>query len=314
MLTLLFTGLVLTASQVPTVTPKAVAMVVTWSGSPTWSDGKTTRPLRTYDRLRPGETVAAGPKGAVTVYFPEDGHKEVLHAGASIVVGQNKGTATGKVDIIESKLKIENKDALREAITAGKIGGTVHRDSRVLDPVIVPVNDAIIVTDQPTLRWPAVKDATAYRVTLQTAGSGKTVWTREIAGTELKFPADAKALARSLKYTWSVTAIFPNKNEKLHLKERSFIVGAASMAKQAEEWKTLAESADPTDQMLAAVGYEHLGLLDELYPLYAKITKTVTNDAKLWAIQSTYAAKAGLEQESDDAWKKATQLGWKDEP
>lgn len=313
MLPLVLAGLSLAADPAP----RAVAMVVTWSGSPTWTDGKSTRALRSYDRLRPGETVSAGPGGSVTVYFPDDGHKEILHAGASIVVGPKNGAATGQVDLVESKLRIENKEAIREAIGAGKIGGTVLRGNNlegVLDPSIMPVNDAIVVTDQPTFRWPAVADATGYRVTLLTAGSGKTVLTRETAGTELKFPADAKPLARSSKYTWSVTAIFANKNEKSHMRGRSFTVGTAGMAKQAEAWKTLAGSADPADQILAAVGYEHLGMLDELYPLYRQITNTVTNDAKLLVIYSTYAAKAGREKESESAWKKALQLGWKESP
>ncbi len=311
---LLLAGFVLARDPVPPAA-KPVAMVLTWSGSPTWSDGKTTRPLRSYDRLRPGEVVSAGPGGTVLLYFPEDGHKELLHADASVVLQAKNGKATGKVEVIDSKLNAENRDALREAIGTGKIGGTVLRNGKldVLDPAIVPVSEAIVVTDRPLLRWPAVKDAANYRVTLQNAGSGKTVWVKEVATPELKYPDD-KPLTRERKYKWSVTAVFANKDEKQHLKERTFTVGTEGMAKQAAVWKELADRDDPAGQMLAAIGYEQLGMFDELYPLYAKITQKVTDDAKLWVIYATYAAKAGLQKESDDAYQKAKKLGWREEP
>lgn len=312
---LLLAGLALTADPAPPAA-KPVAIVLTWSGSPTWSDGKATRPLRSYDRLRPGETVAAGAGGTVLLYFPEDGHKELLHAGASVVLQAKGGKATGKVEVIDTKLGAENRDALREAVGTGKIGGSVLRGDTlgVLDPAIVPVSEAIVVTDRPRLRWPAVKDAATYRVTLKAAGSGKTVWVKEVAATDLPYPVDAKPLARALKYRWSVTAVFANGDEKPHLKERTFTVGTAGMEKQAAVWKELADGSDPAGHMLAAIGYEHLGMLDELYPLYAKIVQKVPDDAKLLVIYSTYAAKAGLQKESDDAYEKAKKLGWREEP
>jgi hypothetical protein len=310
----LLASLAATAAQ-PASPPKS-AIVINWSGSPTCSDGKTSRPLKMYDRLRPGETVSAGPKGSVTLYFPGDGHKEVLHADASVLIQEANGKATGTVDVIGPKIQKENQEALREAIGAGKIGGAVVRGEKLgdLDPNIAPVNETIVVTNQPMLHWPAVKEAEGYRVTLQLAGSGKTLWTREVASTELKYPKDEKALARTMKYKWSVIAILANKVEKLHLKESTFTVGNETMEKQAEVWKELANSADPADQMLAAIGLEHLGILDEMYPLYGKITKRVTNDAKLWVIYATYAAKAGLQKESDIAYENAKKLGWKQEP
>src|SRR4051812_30280296 len=101
---LLLAGFVLARDPVPPATPKPVAIVLTWSGSPSWGDGKTTRPLRSYDRLRQGDVVSAGPGGTVLLYFSEDGHKEFLHAGASVVVEAKSGKATGKVEVIDSKL------------------------------------------------------------------------------------------------------------------------------------------------------------------------------------------------------------------
>lgn len=311
---LLLLGLAFGPEPVPAPAAKVVAMVVTWSGAPTWSDGKETRPLKTFDRLRPGDIVTAGPKDTVTVYYPDDGHKEILQAKASIVVGPQRSMTSGQVRVVEYTLKAENQKALREAISAGKIGGTVQRDVRRAEPVVAPLNDAIVVTDRPALAWPADPNAVSYRVTLQTAGSGRTVWAVETKNTRLPFPENETPLKRSLKYTWGVTSILANKNQKTHLKGRSFTVGTPGMAQQAEAWKVLAESADADDQLLAAVGYEHLGLLDELYPLYAKITKSVTNDPKLWAIQANYADKAGLKQEAAEAMARARELGWTGEP
>jgi len=309
MISLLFFSCVLSANQAP---KPVAAIVLSFSGAPTRSEGKTMRPLAAYDRLRVDDTIAAGPKGSVTIYFQDDGHKEVLHEGASIVIGQKGGTPTGKVDTIEMKLQIANQEALRDAIGVGKIGGSVNRSNLVIKAAIAPVDGAIVVTDQPTFRWPAVDNATRYRVALLTAGGGKPVWAKECTGTELKYPMDVKALARALKYQWAVTAIFTNGDEKTHLKDQSFTVGTERMVKQAEAWKELSRSPDAADKMIAAVGFEQLGMLDELYPLYAEIAKSA-NDPKLFVIYSAYAAKAGLKKESEAAWKKALDLGWKEE-
>ena len=312
---LLYPLLLLWAEPAPAVAGKAVALIVSRSGIATRGVGTDKKPIRTYDRIRVGEVITAGPDGSVTVYFPADGHKEVLHAGSSIVVGARKGTAKGKVDVVESKLKVENQATLRDAISAGKIGGSVHRDNGVGVPAIAPIHEAIVVTDRPTLRWPAVKDAVGYRITLMLPDStDTTIWTREIKGTELKCPAELNPLMRLQKYRWTVTALLANDNEKTHLNKREFVVGSENMEREALAWKKLAEGQDATDQILAAVGLEELRLFDELYPLYARITRTVKDDPRLWAIQSRYAAKTGLAQEANEAMRQAEKLGWKEEP
>ena len=316
MTALLFVSLLWGLEQpAPTQSP-SVAMVCNWSGAATWSDGKTSRPVKSYDRLRTGETVTAGPGGSVTIYFMHDGHKEILHSRASIVVTPKNGTASGEVDVVKSKLNVENRDSLRDQIGAGKIGGTVLRSNRLREsaPIIAPINEAVLVTDTPTLQWPPVKDAAKYRVTLETAGGRTPLWTREVVATKLAYPKDAKPLMRAMKYRWFVTAILENEDEKPHLRDRVFTVGTEGMANQAATWKELAASTDPADRMLAAVGYERLGMLDELYPLYAKITEQVTNDAQLFVIYSSYAAKAGMAQEANAALEKAKKLGWHGDP
>jgi hypothetical protein len=295
------------------VRARPVAIVLETTGKPTLLVTMKSEPLRSLKLLRPGDEVKAGAGDGVLILFVADGHMEKLSPASSILVQEKGGKATGIVEWVPSRLDARNLDALRKRVNAEKLGGTIARSGDAPKPAIAPINGAVVATDRPTLRWPAVKDAASYRVELlvDTGGAdAELVWRRPSSEPILEYPADAKPLARTIVYRWRVTAVQPNKSEKTAIADVHFVVGTEAMETQAAELRKLAAGKQPADLVLAAAGFESLGMTDELYPLYKRLTQIVTADPCLWAMLGDSALKAGLKDESEKAWNEAYRLGW----
>lgn len=82
------------------------------------------------------------------------------------------------------------------------IGGTRGGDDPLI-PYIISPRATRLLTLTPTLRWNAVEGATSYTVNLQ---GGDLDWTREVADTEIVYPADEPALESNTWYSMIIMA------------------------------------------------------------------------------------------------------------
>jgi hypothetical protein len=298
--------------------PTPVATVVEVVGKPTKLIETVRKPIRRLDMLRPGDVVTTGPAEGLTIVFGKDGHLEKLSAGVSLTVAESGGTQTsgeGKVERLASTLPEPSLGAFRDKIRSAKIGGGVFRDNSQPRPMVAPLDGTAVVTTKPSFRWPAAPNTSEYRLELLSGGlTGRdnVLWTRTTKNTEMEFPADAKPLDRITRYRWRVSSVSANDGlESVVVKESILIVGSASLEKQSESLLKLARQSDPSQQLLAAVALESLGLLDELYPIYTRLAEHAGNDANLWIKAADFAARAGHPQEALKFHQKAVTLGWK---
>jgi hypothetical protein len=317
-----------------------VAVVLSVSGTPTrTADGKAL-PARRLDVLRPGDRLEAGPGGGATVLFVSDGHHEALHTGASITVKPSGGEPTGRVERLAPTLAGPSLAALRDKVRRGKILGGRLRSVEEREPVVgskrndelkgidptaddgpgppvAPVNGSVVTTDRPTLRWPSLPRADIYRVELLSAAAGANetvLFSRDARRAELPFPADLPPLARVHLYRWRVEAVTPDGEIRPLVRESRFFVGPTAIEAQAAELSKMAGGRDPARVLVAALGFESLGMLDEVYPLYRRAAEEVASDANLWVKAAECAERVGRLKEAAAAIKKAGDLGWKPDP
>ncbi len=295
--------------------PAPVAVIIEVVGKPTRSVAGVVKPIRRLDLLRPGDGVSAGPGGRVTVVFVADGHLEKLAEGASITVAEAGGEkAEGKVERLPSDLSEPNLQAFRDKIRGGRIGGGVFRANEGPRPAVGPVDGTVVATARPAFRWPAATGAASYRVELLSGAATtaeKILWSRVTKKTEIPFPDDARPLTRGLRYRWRVGAVGGDGFETPVVKESLFLVGPAAYESQAAALTRLAREGDPGQQLLAGVGLESLGMLDELYPLYTRLAERAGTDPNLWIKAADFAARAGHPQEATRFKARAEDLGWK---
>jgi hypothetical protein len=306
--------LALTPAAPPTDPPPPVAVVVDLTGKPTRAggDGKPV-PVFRLDLLRPGDAVEAGDGASVTLLFVSDGHLEVVKPRSQVKATEKGCNPEAAVEKHPGKLTGEDLKALRDLVRSGKMGIAVFRLQFDAPPeMIAPIEDAIVATDRPGFRWLGVAGAKEYRFDLLPADPKATepLWTQKTAGTELAYPKERPALKRLAAYRWRATAIMPNGDETPVIKEGRFIIGTAATQKKAAALAELAKSGDRADLLVAAAGYEALRLLDELYPLYARLAEQAADDPVMWAKAGEYAFRSGRAKAAEAAWKMARDLGW----
>lgn len=258
-----------------TADTKSVALVLKSQGEITLVRGDA-KPVRLWeqDLLHVGDKLDIPDGGEAILVVLFDGHRETLRPGKGIVVGE-KG-CPGAV-AIPNKLPGKILDDLAEELRGGRLGGVLLRTKPGdHSPFVSPLPGAKLLNDRPTFRWPDVR-ADRYVVEVYLGAAGKDpqlLWRIETTKNELPYPKDEKPLT-PLTHCWSVVAKDKDGGEKalVTLREGRFSVANEATRKNLDALKSLAESKDSTDLLLAAYAYETAVALEEAMAIHQKLVE-----------------------------------------
>jgi len=295
--------------------PESVAMVLKIKGEVTLTRGEG-KPVRVWsmDLLLPGDRLSVPEGGEVSLFVLDDGHKEVLAAGKTATLGA-KGCSPAEAVARkeEPRLNKSNLKNLRDDIRGGRFGGVILRaPNGQPQPVLTPLPGANLLTDRPTLSWPAVGGVDYYAVQLFTGPDNKDLfrlWRIETKENRLPFPTDKPALAPVL-HRWSVTARLKNGEDKelVTVRQATFSVATPREIKALEAASPLAAGDDPAELLLAAGLYESRLVLDESLKIFERLAKLQPGDARIQETLAGYYQLGGRHDLAKVARDKAQQL------
>ena len=295
--------------------PEPAAMVLTSAGAPTLERAKDpARRAGAMTLLFPGDRLQLPDGAEVTAVFLADGHRERVTGKLAASVEAKGFAPADKAERLPSaKVAPAGLESLRELAKSARGGVGVLRgdDRRGTPPVIAPMDGAAILTDRPTLTWPAAKDADAYLVQFLSGAEGREqrrLWQATTKETRLAFPEKEKPLTLGLRYHWKV---IPLKGEERGepVVFSKFSVLTKSELKVLEGVKPLEASEDPADQLLAASLYHAHGVFDEALRLYERLAAKAPHEAEFQAALASYYARAGRADLADKARGLARKLG-----
>jgi tetratricopeptide (TPR) repeat protein len=198
--------------------------------------------------------------------------------------------------------------SLRELARSGRPGVGIARGVEERDiPVVQPMYGTTILSDRPSLTWPAVAKAEEYQVELLSAG-GKRLWRVTTKETRLAYPEKQAALTSSRLYQWRVQARLGEDKQELAV-DSKFSVADTEEVKELAGLKPLTESQEPADWLLAATIYEAHGVYDLALPLYEKLATKFPAEVNFQVALASYYARAGRADQAVKARAKAKELG-----
>jgi hypothetical protein len=250
------------------------------------------RPLERGDRL----SVAAG--GAATLFFNDGNVIELAEKSTLTVSGRVAGKpAAGPAaglpgEVYASVSKFVAGGSRETGLVAGSpLRGGAEAGAPML---IAPRNTAVLAA-KPTFAWRAVEGATRYRVTVSSAEGGE-LWTREVSGLSIEWPADAAAIAAG-DHLWEVEAL--SDRGSLRKESSAFqalgAAAAASIRGNLDRIRETAGGADsPAARYLAGSYLSGLGLYQDATEQFGALCRlTPTSPAPHEALGTVYR-KVGL--------------------
>ncbi len=274
-------------------------------------DKSAARPLREMDLLQEGDELVADKEG-VTLVLLGTGKSERLPPGKKARIGKDGCLPKGVAELLKRKVRKANLNGLRELAmnTRGGIG-VIRREIGELPPHgITPPNTATVVSDRPTFSWPAVAGAVRYEVEVFSimGHERKQLWSASTTETQLKYPAK-KALPDGMSYRWYVKAVMKDGSSSKVVSNAAFSVLDADLRPAIESLKTMAESTNPDDWLLAAAIYESHGVYQRALPLYEKLAKERPELGNVQRTLAIYFKRLGMKEKADAARKRAEKLG-----
>ena len=292
-----------------------VAMVLTTTGQPTVQRAKQEpRRAGAMFLLVPGDEVRVPDGGEMTVVFLDDGHRERLRSAAQATVSAKGFEPVGKAERLEGPaLSPVSLRSLKELARSARGGiGVLRSDERSGKiPVLTPMYGANILTNTPSLSWPAQAGADGYVVHILGGAEGpnqQKIWqsppTKE---TKLAYPKE-KPLAVGLLYHWRV---YPLKGEE---RGDPIVISKFSIATNSEQKilapaRSLQESKAPADWLVAASLYEAHGVYDEALRLYEKLAAQAPHEPGFQVALASYYTRAGQPERAAQARAAAKKLG-----
>jgi hypothetical protein len=160
--------------------------------------------------LERGDRVTVGPGGSATVFF-DDGNLIELGEKSSVTIGGRVGSKTaagqrtvpGDVYAQVSKFVTSGSRETGLVAMSSMRGGSTADDAA---PLIMAPRKTALLDARPAFRWRGVAGAERYRVRVS-AVDGAELWSREVTGTTLAYPADAPALEAVGGLRWQVEAL-----------------------------------------------------------------------------------------------------------
>lgn len=204
-------GLLLGALAGPgavTADPVAVIAAVKGRVDVTASGGGPAQRATFGRTLERGDRIAVASGGAATLFF-NDGNVLELSEKSSLRIGGQAGGRAGRSpglpgDVYASVSKFVAGGSRATGLVAMSTLRSAPADAGA--PFLIAPRRTALMTDRPMFAWRAVPGATRYKVTLSSAEHGE-LWSREVEGVSLAFPADAAPLARAAEYLWEIEAL-----------------------------------------------------------------------------------------------------------
>ena len=165
--------------------------------------------------LERGDRVTVPPGGAATLCFNDGnvvelGEKSTLTIGGRAGARTKSGGAPGIPGEVYASVTKFGSGGSRET---GLVALSALRSTAADAPVLLEPRKSELLDGRPAFRWRAVEGATRYR--LAVSGDQGELWSRELAGTALDYPADASALPPGGDFLWEVRA-FGDRGELRH--------------------------------------------------------------------------------------------------
>lgn len=183
--------------------------------------------LERGDRVR----VAAG--GSATLFFNDGNILELAERGSLRIGGPPaaRAGAAGSLpgEVYASVTKFVAGGSRETGLVAESPLRSGPADGDV--PLLLAPRRTVVATDRPAFTWRAAAGATRYRVTLSSPAAGE-LWTREVTGTSLPYPAEAPPLDRAAEYLWQVEALSDVK--RLRREDSVFEVASERLARSVE--------------------------------------------------------------------------------
>jgi hypothetical protein len=287
-----------------------VAMVLDVAGKATLqrSDGPA-QVLQTMDLLRPGDRLKVA-DGAVRLVLLNDGHGERLPAKAEVTVGDQGCQPAEAVERLPRKLSAAQLKRLRGLAQSNRAGvGVLRSPESDAVPAVTPLFGSMVVSERPTLTWPAVSGATGYEVRL-VSGQGKEErleWKATTTESRLRYPDGQPPLPAGVVRYWEVRAQLPGGKEQVAVRSK-FNLATETERASLRKLERLVDSSDAADWLLAAASYEAYFAYDEALRLYEKLAQRHPEAAHVHTALASYYARAGQKEKSEASRQRAKQL------
>jgi hypothetical protein len=225
-----------------------VALVYRVSGeAQRTAPGRSPEPLRLYDRLPAGVTLALKPGSRVSLAFA-NGKRYELSGPASVTLGpKDLGTRSGSVKAL-APLPPFRLEPIAESDQPGPTAGAVLiRGEEIAG--LYPRQGAVALAEETVLCFKPVPGAGEYRIEVQD-GQGRTVFQTDAGSSPVRVPAGT--LHGGQRYRWTVRTL--DRLGPAAQGEAELVTLSASAVRAREE----------TREILAAEGESSLPLLAEI--------------------------------------------------
>jgi len=281
--------------------PVAVIASVKGKVEVTSSRGGTPQRAAFGRALERGDRIAVSPGGAATLFFNDGNVIEVAEKSTLTVGGRiasKSGGGSGAPGIPGEVYASVTRFVAGGSRETGLVALSELRSAPAEQdaPFLIGPRRTALLTDRPSFSWRAVTGATRYRVTVSSADQGE-LWSREVQGLALPFPAEAAPLVAGGEYLWDVEAFSDVKS--LRRESSVFQVLAATQAEAVRvNLGRIRDSAGGDEnaaaQFLAGSYLSGLGLfLDATEHFGALCRLTPTSPAPHEALGTVYT-KVGL--------------------
>jgi len=201
-------GAILAASWLATAGAEPLAVFASVRGRVEVTAAGGPRQYATFGQaLERGDRVAVPPGGAATLLFNDGnivelGEKSTLTVGGRAASRAKPGGAPGVPGEVYASVTKFVSGGSRET---GLVALSALRGEADGAPMLLEPRRSELLDGRPSFRWRAVEGATRYR--LAVSGEPGELWSREIEGTTLDYPADAPALPPGGDFLWEVRAL-----------------------------------------------------------------------------------------------------------
>jgi hypothetical protein len=159
--------------------------------------------------LERGDRIAVSPGGAATLFF-NDGNVIDLAEKSTLTVGGRVAGKTGGAtapglpgEVYASVTRFVAGGSRETGLVALSELRSAPAEQDV--PFLIGPRKTALITDRPAFSWRAVPGATRYKITVSSADRGE-LWSRDVDGLSLTFPAESAPLAAGDEYLWEVEA------------------------------------------------------------------------------------------------------------
>jgi hypothetical protein len=300
----------------PVAAEKRVAMVLAVQGPVTirGKDGAA-RPAQAMKMLSEKERVIVPGDGKMEIVFTEDNHRERVKPGSEVAIG-SAGCVPAEA--------VERDEGVNVAIafptdvpplTGLEPGAAfIPRGPRIPDESfgVSPMFGSAVLSNRPTLSWPAVADAAVYRVQMvrgridTSLSRERLVWTAQTKDPRLSYPPKAKALSCGQIYSWYVSIRSGARDKVVH--KSQFAVPSQVDLDEVAKVRQLAASKASADRVMAALTYQSYALYDEALALFEGLAKEQPREAAFQHALAYYYTRAGRTEEGNKALERFRKL------